>query len=57
MTTIPSIDMSAWIDEHSGQASPDLLRVMIKQFADAMMSAAGPTPSAGRRMARSVTIG
>jgi transposase-like protein len=31
--------MSTWVDEHLGQASPDLLRNMVKMFADAMMSA------------------
>ena len=39
MTTVPSIDMSVWVDEHLGQASPDLLRNMVKTFAEAMMSA------------------
>lgn len=39
MTATPSIDMSVWVDEHLGQASPDLLRNMVKTFAEAMMSA------------------
>lgn len=39
MTATPIIDMSAWVDEHLGQASPDLLRSMVKMFAEAMMSA------------------
>ncbi|MGB3674437.1 MAG: IS256 family transposase [Candidatus Nanopelagicales bacterium] len=39
MTAVPSIDMSVWVDEHLGQASPDLLRNMVKTFAEAMMSA------------------
>ncbi|NQU36168.1 MAG: IS256 family transposase [Actinobacteria bacterium] len=39
MTATPSIDMSVWVDEHLGQASPDLLRDMVKTFAEAMMSA------------------
>jgi putative transposase len=39
MTATPSIDMSVWVDEHLGQASPDLLRNMIKTFAEVMMSA------------------
>ena|GEM_PF-6525464 len=39
MTATPSIDMSVWVDEYLGQASPDLLRNMIKMFAEAMMSA------------------
>jgi len=39
MTATPSIDMSVWVAEHLGQASPDLLRDMVKTFAEAMMSA------------------
>lgn len=39
MTATPSIDMSAWVEQHLGQASPDLLRSMIRTFAEAMMSA------------------
>jgi putative transposase len=34
-----SVDVSGWLDEHLAAASPDLLRVMIKQFAEALMSA------------------
>jgi hypothetical protein len=30
MTAKPSIDMSVWVDEHLGQASPDLLRDMVR---------------------------
>jgi transposase-like protein len=32
-------DVSSWLDERLAVASPDLLRTMIKQFADALMSA------------------
>jgi putative transposase len=39
MTAGPSIDMSGWLDEHLGQASPDLLREMVRSFAQALMSA------------------
>lgn len=39
MTAVPSIDMATWVDEHLGQASPDLLRNMVRTFAEAMMSA------------------
>jgi transposase-like protein len=39
MAAGPSIDLSAWLDEQLVQASPDLLRGMIKTFADALMSA------------------
>jgi hypothetical protein len=34
-----SVDVSGWLDEHLAAASPDLLRVMIKQFAQALMNA------------------
>ncbi|MCH6172490.1 IS256 family transposase, partial [Pseudonocardia alaniniphila] len=33
------MDVSGWLDEHLAAASPDLLRVMIKQFAQALMNA------------------
>jgi transposase-like protein len=39
MTAGPSIDMSGWLDEQLGQASPDLLRGMVRSFAQALMSA------------------
>jgi transposase-like protein len=39
MTANPSIDLSAFLDEHLSQASPDLLRQMLKTFAEALMSA------------------
>jgi putative transposase len=39
MTAGPSIDMPGWLHEHLGQASPDLLREMIRSFAQALMSA------------------
>jgi hypothetical protein len=32
-------DVSAWLDERLAVASPDLLRAMVKQFAEALMSA------------------
>jgi len=32
-------DVSGWLDERLAAASPDLLRVMVKQFAEALMSA------------------
>jgi putative transposase len=35
----PSIDLSGWLDEQLAQASPDLLRGMVKTFAEALMSA------------------
>jgi putative transposase len=39
MTAVPSIDMSGWLHEHLDQASPDLLRSMVRSFAQALMSA------------------
>lgn len=39
MTAGPSIDMSGWLHEHLDQASPDLLRSMVRSFAQARMSA------------------
>jgi putative transposase len=39
MTAGPSIDMSGWLHEHLDQASPDLLRSMVRSFAQALMSA------------------
>jgi putative transposase len=39
MAAGPSIDPVSWFDEHLAQASPDLLRSMLKTFAEALMSA------------------
>jgi transposase-like protein len=39
MTAGPSIDMSGWLHEQLDQASPDLLRGMVRTFAQALMSA------------------
>ena len=39
MTAVPSIDMSGWLYEHLDQASPDLLREMVRSFAQALMGA------------------
>jgi putative transposase len=39
MTAGSSIDMSGWLHEHLDQASPDLLREMVRSFAQALMSA------------------
>ena len=39
MTAPPSIDLSGFLDEQLSQASPDLLRSMVKSFAEALMSA------------------
>jgi transposase-like protein len=39
MTAPPSIDLSGWLAEQLGQASPDLLRQMITTFVQALMGA------------------
>jgi transposase-like protein len=39
MAAGPSIDLSGWLDEQLVQASPDLLRGMVKTFAEALMAA------------------
>ncbi len=39
MAAEPSIDPASWLDEHLAQASPDLLRAMLKSFAETLMSA------------------
>jgi transposase-like protein len=39
MTAPPSIDLSGWLSEQLGQASPDLLRQMITTFVQALMGA------------------
>jgi transposase-like protein len=39
MTAPPSIDLSGWLTEQLGQASPDLLRQMITTFVQALMGA------------------
>ena len=39
MTAVPSIDMSGWLHEQLGQASPDLLRAMLTTFVQTLMGA------------------
>lgn len=39
MTANPNMDMSGLLDEHLAQASPDLLRSMIRTFDEALTSA------------------
>jgi putative transposase len=39
MTAPPSIDLSGWLSEQLGQASPGLLRQMISTFVAALMGA------------------
>lgn len=39
MAAGPSVDLSGWLDEQLAQASPDLLRGMVKTFAEALMGA------------------
>ena len=43
MTVVPSIDLSGWLTEQLGQASPDLLRQMITTFVQALMGAEADT--------------
>jgi putative transposase len=37
--SIPNTDVSGWLDEQLGQASPDLLRAMVSTFVQALMGA------------------
>jgi putative transposase len=39
MAARPSVDVSGWLDDQLAQASPDLLRAMLKSFVDALLSA------------------
>jgi putative transposase len=39
MAARPSVDVSGWLDTQLAQASPDLLRAMLRTFAEALMSA------------------
>ena len=39
MAASPSIDVSGWLEEQLAAASPDLLRSMVKTFAEALMGA------------------
>jgi transposase-like protein len=39
MTAVPSTGVSGWLNEQLGQGSPDLLRGMVRSFAQALMSA------------------
>lgn len=39
MTAPCSIDVSGWLSEQLGQASPDLLRAMLSTFVHALMGA------------------
>jgi putative transposase len=39
MTAVPSIDLSGWLTEESGQADPDLPLQVITTFVQALMGA------------------
>jgi putative transposase len=39
MTTVPSVDPELFLHEHLGQASPNLTRVMLGAFINALSSA------------------
>ncbi len=43
MAARPSVDHVGWLAERIEQASPDLLRAMVKAFAEALMSAEADT--------------
>jgi transposase-like protein len=58
MAAVPSIDLSGWLDEQLAQASPDLLRGMVRTFAEALMGAEADAvcgASYGERSAERVT--
>ena len=61
MAAGPSIDVSGWLDEQLAQASPDLLRAMVKTFAEAIMAADAdavtPATGNGRRSGRTGATG
>jgi hypothetical protein len=46
MAARPSVDVSGWLDTQLAQASPDLLRAMLKAFAEVLMSAEADAVSA-----------
>lgn len=39
MAAVEGIDPTGWLDDQLAAASPDLLRSMVKTFAEAVMSA------------------
>jgi putative transposase len=39
MAARPSVDVPGWLDDQLAQASPDLLRAMLKTFVEALLSA------------------
>ena len=49
MTVPTTIDASAWLRKHLEENDPDLLRAMLKAFAEALMSA----EASMQRLARS----
>jgi hypothetical protein len=56
MTAPKSVDPAGLLREQLESASPDLLRAMVKTFADALMSAEA-TPSAEHRTGSAATSG
>lgn len=54
MTANTSIDLNGFLDEHLAQASPDLLRSMLKTFAEALMGAEAEAICGAGYNARSV---
>ena len=52
MTAPPSIDLSGWLSEQLGQASPDVLCEMIDTFARALKGAEADAVCGGVRRAQ-----
>ncbi len=52
MAASDSVDVAGWLHERLGSASPDLLREMVKSFAEALMSADADAVCGALRPAR-----
>jgi len=50
-----TMDVSAWLRKQLEEASPDLLRVMVKDFAEALMSADADAVCGAGSIMRSAT--
>jgi hypothetical protein len=57
MADITSVDLARPAGDDLEQASPDLLRAMVKAFAEALMGAPRPTRPAAPHMGRCPTSG
>ena len=56
MTAPPSIDLSGWLSEQRAQASPDLLRGMVRTFAEALMGVDASGPPSGAHTLRTCAL-